>query len=144
MFSFAGPVAAGHPVPFRGTLEGIETVTQFVFPLESVDLKGTGNASQLGRFTLDGQAQVNLAEGTGSGSLVFTAANGDTLTAQFSGQARLLTPGVVALSETAVITGGTGRFAGASGTFIVERTLHAANGTTVGSFEGSVSSAGQG
>lgn len=144
MFSFAGPVAAGDPVPLRGTLEGIETVTQFVFPLESVDLKATGNATQLGRFTLDGQAQVNLAEGTGSGSFVFTAANGDTLTAEFTGQATLLASGVVALSETAVITGGTGRFAGASGRFTVERTLHAANGTTVGSFEGSVSSPGQG
>ncbi len=144
MFSFVGPVAAGDAMPFRGTLEGTETVTQLVFPLESVDLKGTGNATQLGRFTLDGQAQVNLAEGTGSGSFVFTAANGDTLTAEFTGQATLLAPGVVALSEAAVITGGTGRFAGARGSFLVERTLHAASGTTVGSFEGSVSTPGKG
>ena len=144
VFGFAGPVAAGNQVPIRGTLEGTETVTQFVFPLESVDLKGTGKATQLGRFTLDGQAHVNLLEGTGSGSFVFTAANGDTLTAEFIGRATVIGPGVIALSERAVIIGGTGRFAGASGSFIVERTLYAASGTTVGSFEGTVSSPAQG
>jgi hypothetical protein len=144
VFGFAGPVTAGNQVPIRGTLEGTETVTEFVFPLETVDLKGTGNATQLGRFTLDGQAGVNLVEGTGSGSFIFTAANGDTLRAEFTGQATLLAPGVVALSETAVVTGGTGRFARASGSFTVERTLYAASGATVGSFEGTVSSPAQG
>jgi hypothetical protein len=144
VFSLAGPVAAGDPVPLRGTLEGTVTVTPLEPPFESVDIEGTGNATQLGRFTLEVPHTVNLAEGTGSGSFIFTAANGDTLSAEFIGQATLLAPGVVALSETAVITGGTGRFAGASGSFTVERTFYPANGTTVGSFEGTVSSPGQG
>jgi hypothetical protein len=80
----------------------------------------------------------------GEGSYIFTAANGDTLTADFSGLATLVAPGVLTTHETAVITGGTGRFAGATGSFSADRTFYVATGVTVGSFEGTVSSPGQG
>jgi hypothetical protein len=44
--------------------------------------------------------------------------------------------------ETATITGGTGRFASASGTFTAERVVDLATTLTTGSFEGSISSPG--
>jgi hypothetical protein len=71
---------------------------------------------------------------------VFTAANGDRLTAEASGQATLLSPGVLSVAETGVVTGGTGRFAGATGSFAIERTFFLATGVTTGTFEGTISS----
>jgi len=144
LLTLAAPVAAGDQVTFKGRLEGTVTVTPLDPPLASVLIEATGNGSQLGRFTLEIPHLVNQALRTGIGTYVFTAANGDTLTADFAGQATIVSPGVIATHETAVITGGTGRFAGATGTFIADRTFFMATGMTVGSFEGTVSSPGQG
>jgi hypothetical protein len=144
LLTLAGPVAAGDQVTFKGRLEGTVTVTPLDPPLASVLIEATGNASQLGSFTLEIPHLVNQALRTGIGTYVFTAANGDTLTADFAGQATLVSPGVLATHETAVITGGSGRFAGATGTFTADRTFFVATGMTVGSFEGTISSPGQG
>ena len=66
-------------------------------------------------------------------------ADGDTLTADFTGQATpTSTPGVLSIVETATITGGTGRFAHATGSFVCERLFDTVAGTTDGSFEGTI------
>ena len=144
LFSLAGPVAAADEVPFNGSLAGTVTVTPLDPPFASVLIEATGHATHLGRFTLVIPHEVNQALRVGEGTYVFTAANGDTLTADFTGQATLLSPGVISTAETGIITGGTGRFAGATGTFSAERTFFVATGTTTGSFEGTISSPGQG
>jgi hypothetical protein len=142
--SLAGPAAAGDQVPFKGSLTATATVTPLTPPFASVLLEGTGNATHLGLYTVEIPHLVNQATRIGTGTYVFTAANGDTLMADFSGQATLLSPGVLSVAETAVITGGTGRFAGATGRFTTQRTFFAATGMTTGSFEGTISSAGRG
>jgi hypothetical protein len=144
VLTLAGPVTAGDHVTFKGRLEGTVTVTPLSPPLASVFIEATGNGSQLGTFTLEIPHLVNQALRTGTGTYEFTAANGDTLTAEFGGQATVVSPGVIATHETAVITGGTGRFAGATGTFVADRTFFVTTGWTVGSFEGTISSPGQG
>jgi hypothetical protein len=144
VLALAGPVAADDQVPFRGRLEGTVTVTPLDPPMASVLIEASGNASLLGHFTLEVPHLVNQALRLGTGSYVFTAANGDTLTAEFTGLATVVAPGVLTTSETATITGGTGRFADASGSFTAERTFYVATGVTIGSFEGSISSPGQG
>ena len=53
-------------------------------------------------------------------------------------------PGVLYIVETATIAGGTGRFAGATGAFTVQRLNDTTSGTTIGSFEGTISSPGAG
>ena len=141
----AGPAAAGNLVPFKGSLEGFSVVTpinaQFIF----VRLIGTGNATQLGSFTVDVPHTVDLTTGIGIGIMTFTAANGDTLTAGFTGQGTPTTdPVVFSIVETATITGGTGRFAGATGSFIVTRSFSFATSLTTGSIEGTISSPGAG
>ena len=84
---------------------------------------------------------MNATNRTSTGTYEFTAANGDTLTAGFTGQASLTaTPGVLSVVETATITGGTSRFAGATGSFTVERLVEQVAGLTTGSFEGTISS----
>jgi hypothetical protein len=140
--SLVTPAAATDAVIFKGRLAGTVAVTPLDPPLASVLIQATGNATQLGSFTVQVPHLVNQATRIGQGSYVFTAANGDMLTAEFTGQATLIGPGVLTTHETAVITGGTGRFAGASGSFIADRTFHVATGETVGSFVGWVSTLG--
>lgn len=139
----ARPVAAGDQVPFKGRLDGTVTITPIDPPFVSAFIEGKGNATHLGRFTVEIPHIVNQAIRVGAGTYEFTAANGDVLTADFTGQAMLVAPGVVSISETATITGGTGRFAGATGSFTIERTFFVAAGMTTGSFEGTISSPGQ-
>jgi hypothetical protein len=143
--SLAGSVAAAEEVPFKGSLEGVVTITPLDPPFASVLIEGMGYGTQLGGFTLRIPHIVNLATRTGGGSYEFTAANGDTLIADFDGQASLTaTPGVLSIVETATIIGGTGRFEGATGSFTAERLFDTATGLTTGSFEGTITSPGQG
>ena len=136
-------VAADNEVPFIGRLEGIETITPIDPQFLSVLMKGTGDATQLGRFTLVHMETVNLLTLTGIGSFAFTAANGDILTADFTAQASLTAnPEVLSIVENAFISGGTGRFAGATGHFTVTRSFDFATNLTAGSFEGTISSPG--
>src|SRR5262245_8970782 len=142
ILGLTGPAAAGEQVPLRGKLKGNVTRTPAP-PFVLVDIEATGTTTQLGHFTLDVPHLVDPATRTAVGSYQFTAANGDTLYAEFTGQATpTAIPGVLYIEETATITGGTGRFAGATGGFIAERWYDTATGTTVGYFEGTISSPG--
>ena len=146
--SLAAPLAAGaapgHEVPFKGSLQGVDALTFTVpcGPLAPFLLTGTGNATHLGRFTVDFPHCVNFANGFGSGTFVLTAANGDTVTGTVIGQA-VLPPanGVLSINETWTITGGTGRFGGATGIFTMAR-LNTGLDATTGSFAGTISSTG--
>ena len=140
--TLAGPVSAGDQVPFRGALVGSATTTPLGGPIVAVQLEATGTATHLGRFSLEAPHIVDQATLTGVGTLVLTAANGDTLTADFVGTARLVEPPIVAITETATVIGGTGRFAGATGTIQVERVFNHATGATTGSFAGWISTPG--
>jgi len=95
-------------VPFKGRLEGTATITPGTPPFLSVLIEGTGNATHLGRFIIEIPHAVNTTNRTSIGTYEFTAANGDTLTAGFTGQSTLTAPGVLSIVETATITGGTG------------------------------------
>ena len=140
----AGVLSNDQEVPFKGRLEGTATVTPGTPPFLSVSIEGTGNATHLGRFTVEIPHIVNATNRTSTGTYEFIAANGDTLTAGFSGQATLTAPGVLSIVETAMITGGTGRFADATGSFSVKRLFNQVTGLTTGSFEGTISSSGAG
>lgn len=137
----AGTTATRAPanVPFKGRLEGAFTL---VFP-DPVTLlvtgEGTGNATQLGQFTFKYDERVDLSTGTGVGTYEFTAANGDTLTADWTGVGfPTEDPTVIAIVEHATITGGTGRFANAGGTFTIQRLFSFVTNSGGGSFEGTI------
>ena len=140
----AGALSTDQEVPFKGRLEGTATITPGTPPFLSVSIEGTGNATHLGRFTVRVPHIVNGAIRTSTGTYEFTAANGDTLTADFTGQATPTAPGVLSIKETATITGGTGRFADATGSFAIERLFNQVTRLTTGSFDGIVSSPGVG
>jgi hypothetical protein len=140
VLGLAGPARAQQQVPFKGSLEGVVTVTPLQPPYVSVLVKATGNGTQLGQFTLAIPHTVNRTNRTATGTYQFVAANGDTLTASFSGQATpTATAGVLSIVETATITGGTGRFAGATGSFTCVRLYNTVTGKTTGSFNGTIS-----
>ena len=138
--SLAGPVAAGEHVPFKGRLGGDVAVTPLAPPFLQVDVEATGKATHLGKFTLDIPHVVNPVTRTAIGTYEFTAANGDKVYAEFTGVATpTAIPGVLYIEETATVTGGTGRFAGATGSFTCERWYDTVAGTTIGFFEGTIS-----
>jgi hypothetical protein len=144
VLGLAGPAPAGEQVPFKGSLEGDVTVTPLAPPFVMVDVQATGEATQLGRFTLDIPHVVDRATRIANGTYELTAANGDKVFAEFTGVASpTAIPGVLYIEETATITGGTGRFAGSSGSFTSERLYDSIAGTTTGSFEGTISSPGR-
>ena len=145
VLALAAAASAGEQVPFNGSLEGSFTSTPIPgTPNALVAARGTGNATQLGNFSFDFPLTVNVMLQTGSGIYTFTAANGDTVFADVIAQSMLLPNGLRRVTETATITGGTGRFAGATGSFICERFLDRATGEVTGSFDGTISSPGAG
>jgi len=98
---------AGDQVPFKGSLEGLVTRAGAP-PVVSVDISATGAATQLGQFTVSIPHQVNVVTRTATGTYLFVAANGDTLTATFTGaSAPTADPTVLAIVEHATITDGT-------------------------------------
>ena len=144
VLGLAGPVAAGEQVPFKGSLDGDVTRGAVHFPFVDVLVEGTGNATQLGKFTFVFPHMVDVRFRTAAGTYSIVAANGDTLKAHATGLATPI-PGttVFYIEETATITGGTGRFANATGSFTIERWYDTATGETIGSFEGTISSPGR-
>jgi len=92
------------------------------FPVFIQALGGRGEATHLGRLTIEAQWYVNVLNGTGIGSFTLTAATGDTPQGTATGTSFLL-DGHAYITETCAINGGTGRLAGVTGTFITARVL---------------------
>jgi hypothetical protein len=126
-------------MPLKGSFKAVET-SQPNLPIVHVTATGSGEATQLGRFTVSYQVDVNVQTGAGTGlSAQFVAANGDSLFADGSGQASPTgTPGTLNIVENYTITGGTGRYANASGTFTVERVASETTGETSGTLSGTI------
>ena len=73
-------------MPLKGRFEGALTARTVTPPFLSISFEGTGNATHLGRFTVEIQIALNTTNRTLTGTYEFTAANGDTLTADVTGQ----------------------------------------------------------
>src|SRR5436189_5317988 len=92
LFSGASDAHAPHEVPFKGSLDGTVVVTPLNPPFFNVVITASGEATHLGRFSLVVPHLVNFATAMGEGNFTFTAANGDTVTAHFTGIADTSTP----------------------------------------------------
>lgn len=136
--TFAAPATAGRELLLKGYMQSVETYV-INFPIMSVTASGSGNATQLGQFTVSYEVEVNLLTVAGIGAAQFVAANGDSLYAEGSGQA---TPtdmaGVFNVVENYTITGGTGRFADASGNITLDRVVDTTTGITSGTLNGEI------
>lgn len=132
----------------RQPLKGSEAGTfQMPGPCESggviIDVTGSGHSTQLGDYTSHYRECLDPATGAVTdGTFTLTAANGDKVFGTFSGQAVPTdTSNVVKFDDPGEITGGTGRFAGAGGTFTGSGLANMATGEYTGTITGDVSRA---
>lgn len=139
--AFAAPVAKVIPADMtrlsvRGIVHSTETYST-AFPTMLVTANGWGDVTELGRFTVNYETEVNLLDLSRVESAHFLGINGDSLQAKGVGQASEdQTPGIFRVVEIYTITGGTGRFTGASGTLTLKRVVDLATGSTAGTLEG--------
>jgi hypothetical protein len=134
--SFAVSAAAAE-TPFKGTVNAVET-GMVVPPTRFLDREGTGTATQLGRYTEHVTMAIDLPTMSSTGAATFTAANGDILLATVAGQATRTSPTTLSIVEVYTITGGTGRFADATGGFTLNSTLDQVTGVSSGTFSGAI------
>ena len=110
-------------VPFNGTVSGyVETQEPIDQCTVHIHVVNFGNSNQLGAFTGTAEFYPNFCEDppniTYTGTFDWFAANGDEIYGTFEGYlCPTETPGVYDNHETAEVTGGTGRFANATGHF---------------------------
>lgn len=132
--------AAKLSLPFTGTLESAK---KSVVPLGPTTLlihsEGTGTATHLGHYEMRSDLTLNLALLTGTEEMTLKAANGDLVYATATVKGTPNADGVtINVVETATIWGGTGRFAAATGNFILKCLSNQATGISIGSFDGTI------
>ena len=98
-------------------------------------IHGTGDATHLGESTMDSLSIACPATMTQTGSLEFTAANGDQLFGSFSGQLAFSFP-MVTFWGSYGMTGGTGRFEGNTGAGTYTGTSNLLTNTGIITFNG--------
>ena len=128
---------AGTDLPFSGSVSGT-TAARFPAPgtLE-ITLEGGGTASHLGRFLVTGVDTGTFPEPVATGNWVLTAANRDRLFATTESRGEPVDQRTDRVTTTAMISGGTGRFADATGSFTVTFISLRDEGTPTGRFSGS-------
>ena len=139
--ALAVPAAAQRQVPFKGAMQGHDFDIAFTNTTVTVLTVGTGIGTLVGQFSFTQTVTVEFATGHDTGSAQWFAANGDSISTTIAGSSELTaTPGVTSITEINTITGGTGRFSAAQGSFTVERLINLATGFTSGSFHGTITS----
>ncbi len=135
---------ASSQVPFKGSDTGHFDLVQNVCGPNSswhqVHITGTGTASQLGKYAYEA---TECFDGTlfYYGAFTMKAANGDTLVGNYSGTVGPTDdPNVATYDQDARVTGGTGRFAAARGTFHVSGLANLKTGDYSQKLAGTVSS----
>lgn len=105
-------------VPFKGSWSGVTVSADPTnFPVVAVVAEGSGQLTHLGRYFMTSPHTSNVFTGETIGDQIFTAANGDTLTAFCEGFPVFQADGHVVGTLDCDITGGTGRFEGATGSY---------------------------
>jgi hypothetical protein len=120
----------------KGSLEASET-HDVNFPINHINLTGTGQATHVGRYTYLMQAELNIPTFTATQSATLTAADGSTLILEGTGQA-IVDDQFAWVTETLTITGGTGRFTGATGNVTIERVVDRSTRLSSGTISGTI------
>lgn len=130
--------AGAKELKIHGVFDGFETRTPMP-PSMLVQLEEVGNASHFGRFFMDLESLVSLATLYGEGDFEIRTNCGGTIYGVQAGQGRRTSdPAVVAVDSVLTITGGTGRFEGATGTLYANRFVTGSMGINWGTIEGVV------
>jgi hypothetical protein len=113
LLALARPALAGDGVQFEGVEVGEgPQATSFAFPFSYQSSTSEGTATNVGHYARTGNFVVDVRFGTAAGSFTMTAANGDQLFMDMTGHA--IYPELIETVGTYTVTGGTGRFGGAT------------------------------
>ena len=127
------PFTGSFTIRTTGTLNCPPTCPPTTLRVDGVE---EGTATHLGRFTAVSVETVDLASATATGTMDFTAANGDRLlTTTTGGEDQFVPPNISHVTIAATVVGGTGRFAGATGTLTIRHVteIDFVNGRSSGS-----------
>jgi hypothetical protein len=135
-------------IPISGTIAGSESVAPFPDPAEGIYVNGSvmSTDTALGPFTLFYSLPVDFAfantpPGNAGGSrlIVGDAANGDSILACFLGlNSGLCVNGDLRHVDPWTIIGGTGRYAGATGSFTTDTCSNLMTGEASGTISGTI------
>ena len=116
-------LSKNHPVPFMGRVSAVITGMTGANPFIHVTVDGSGNVTHLGQAQLHLEEDItffNAFEGVSVQDITYTAANGDQLRvdAVSTVTRRVDNPDILDIESTSgSFSGGTGRFADATGTY---------------------------
>jgi hypothetical protein len=140
-------------IHINGTFAGSEIITPFPNPAEGIYVNGSvmSTDTALGPFTLFFSLPVDFAfadtqPGNPGGSrlIVGDAANGDSIVAWFLGtNAGLCASGSLRHVDPWTIIGGTGRYAGARGSFTTDQCSNPVTGEAFGTISGTIGVRGE-
>jgi hypothetical protein len=135
---------AGAQVPLKGADSGSFTLTADACGpgVFAVVVDDTGRATHLGAYAYHSNECFNGATGAFSGTFTMTAANGDTISGTYAGTVVSVVGNLGFYEQDNAITGGTGRFAGATGAFHLSGIANLATLDSSQRIVGSVSSPG--
>jgi hypothetical protein len=147
--ALVGSAVQAGVIEINGTIAGSEITTPFPNPAEGIYVNGSAMSTDtaLGPFTLLYSLPVDFAfantpPGNAGGSrlIVGDAANGDSILACFLGINSGLCDNGNGLRHVDpwTIIGGTGRFAGARGSFTTDECSNFATGETSGTISGTI------
>jgi hypothetical protein len=138
--ALSSPAVNAGRVPFNGTWESNEVATPFGDPPIGFFSNGQGTltSTELGQLTMYLTALVDIATSDGVAVARLIDANGDSIFAYGTAHGVPVTedPPVFHLTGINTVTGGTGRYAGARGSFAVDRTIDLSTGDSSGTFDG--------
>lgn len=135
---------AGDQVPLKGWDSGSFTLEEdgCATGVFAVVIDDAGMATHVGAYAYHADECFNGVTGAFSGTFTITAANGDTISGTYAGTVVGVAGELAFYEQEAVITGGTGRFAGASGGFDLSGIANLVSLESSQTISGAVSSPG--
>lgn len=124
-------------LPMRGACDVTSVqLISFQPPILNQLSTGTCQFTHLGRVALRTVQFINVTTGAQNATSTFTSGSGDRLLTSSTGQSTPTGPGKIDFSGTTTITGGTGRFSGASGQMGTSGSADNVAGTAAFNLEG--------
>lgn len=134
------PAFGAVAVPFSAHCEMVIQPAVPIGPglISQVDSGECRQVTHMGRATLWSDKVINIPAGTQATAVTFTAANGDVLHGSGTGTNTMIAPGRVAFTATITFSGGSGRFANATGEATITGEADLAAGRSRMSTQGSI------
>jgi hypothetical protein len=138
--------SAGAHRPMNGKIELLGGPTGESCSADSIriELAGTGVTAHLGRVEVSATNCTGAELESGAapitdGTATFTAADGSTVTVDYVGSQQAPTESIAEFTTTHTISGGTGRFTDAAGTWTIDGTVDLSIGLLLGDVSGWIS-----